>query len=271
MIPSRTVVQIRTHAQKYFQKQLKDGGSISRNVSTAAGSSYDEPSKIKRAKASIASSSGSNSRRREHSPAPPPASYQLPMPPPSLDSYRNAPPSTNSADFFSGATPRTVAAATILMVPSRGGNNPPWLEKNLVAQMRYLDTITSNGGAGAAASGTQGVVPPPLPQYEAPHWPVIHDDPHHPHQFLPSGGSSTSSELDAWSASLQQEMSPPPPSHMLSGPHMVGSSAAAATSLHDDIVMPTSTTPTLHGGGGGHADESEIGLEGLRTPPMMPE
>ncbi|KAH9261640.1 hypothetical protein BASA81_000296 [Batrachochytrium salamandrivorans] len=263
MIPSRTVVQIRTHAQKYFQKQLKDGGHIPR----AANMSYDE-GKIKRSYGTAATSSG---RKKREVPVPSLSSshsnfaYQLPpMPPPSLDHYRHSAPSASSsssasasslappnADFFSGATPRTVAAATILLVPSRGGNHPPWLEKNLVTQMRYLDQISSRPNQQQYGEDNTTMFDPQLLHHQQQHaWPTMSDD--------MSGGGGSAHDLDAWTLH-HPEMSPPLP--------ITSASTVAASSRTYPGGVGLSTTPTLPHVSNHHDEVLDV----LRTPPPLPD
>src|SRR5438094_679149 len=87
MIPSRTVVQIRTHAQKFFQKQAKAEG----RTLDESGDKRD----IKKLKVTAPRPTRSNT-------------VPLPVAQPNAKDVSAA---------AGGITPRTVAAATILLAP----------------------------------------------------------------------------------------------------------------------------------------------------------
>jgi SHAQKYF class myb-like DNA-binding protein len=88
MIPTRTVVQIRTHAQKFFQKQAKTEG---RSIDHEMRSGGSEKKKLKL--------DAPRSRRSEDA---------------NGDGFHDAKAISAAAG---GVTPRTVAAATILLAP----------------------------------------------------------------------------------------------------------------------------------------------------------
>jgi SHAQKYF class myb-like DNA-binding protein len=94
MIPSRTVVQIRTHAQKFFQKQAKSEGKV------------EEVTKGERKRLKV---SAPRAVHRES--------------PPTEGEGTNRVDAKDVSAAAGGITPRTVAAATILLAPR-------WQQKN---------------------------------------------------------------------------------------------------------------------------------------------
>jgi SHAQKYF class myb-like DNA-binding protein len=121
MIPSRTVVQIRTHAQKFFQKQAKSEGRASDDLGRG------EKKRLKVSAPRVTRSGSVN----ESGPG---------------DVNRDAKDVSAAAG---GITPRTVAAATILLAPrfQQGREATPytseWMARHSASAAAVLETQKS--------------------------------------------------------------------------------------------------------------------------------
>ena len=128
MIKTRTVVQIRTHAQKYYQKLAKMTGGPVKSTSKkediirpsgSRSNSRSPPGKAREGKAKR-----KDGRSKSTSPAkknkvkiPPQITTSVAFIPPEPPSKRPSSSRSSSFSSIAAATPRTVAAATILLKP----------------------------------------------------------------------------------------------------------------------------------------------------------
>ena len=126
-IQTRTVVQIRTHAQKYFQKLAKDTGCAPMSTSKKESDDYvlQQQLRLGQNTTTMASATHPTKRQRKHSSrarggAGDDTSWTGSEGPQQLSlrgkSTRRA-ALQQQAKFSGGVTPRTVAAATILLKP----------------------------------------------------------------------------------------------------------------------------------------------------------
>ena len=118
MIPTRTVVQIRTHAQKFFQKQAK-----------SEGRTLD---------AEHAMRTGVDNKKRLKVSAPRPSRHDQ-------DNGDSYPSARDVSAAAGGITPRTVAAATILMAPRYQSEKAPphtnqWMAQQSAKAAAVLDS-----------------------------------------------------------------------------------------------------------------------------------
>lgn len=137
MIPSRTVVQIRTHAQKHFQKLSKLEGKDDSHHSGSGGDSSSAPphSERKRLKLSAPGKHPSKDTSTIASGGSSGASHGNSTT--SMDSARDI------SAMAGGITPRTVAAATILLGPRYQSKEPgpqsEWIKRQSANALEVLE------------------------------------------------------------------------------------------------------------------------------------
>jgi len=152
MIKTRSVVQIRTHAQKYFQKVAKStGGPV---MSTSKKEDVVKPPSSKKRKNSIDDDTFEEIEPRK------PNSIKVP-------SFHDSNGSSNTTEHKDdkadgGLTPRTLAAATILLRPriqhklqQSGGDTPTTRQ-----QASWLDTHQERAAQALRRRPTNGFTEP---------------------------------------------------------------------------------------------------------------